>query len=365
MPISRSGSSTSIPDSGMPKGTTPTEQKTGSLNGSNVSPHDTPKHLPKADLHPSALHVTTKPIRSRSAKILKVVKRVFNGLWNTIKDNPLTRRVRPPSPDKPFAQLEKQDAVTISTNIENSDEDIPKSNSNVDIAPKMTYTIEEPSVPLSDKVTFKKAASGVEDDSVEILPMTAAELKAHQKKGFRKKAKAQASTINGLRKEHYFGSTYKKTGLPTDLLQKYQNPALIIVKGSAANRFGHSLLGFESPTGERFYTQINNLLGYPEHMTEEQCAKYLALESGGVLLEYRPPLKESCEESGETSAGMQTKINDYAKGRWHWSGSLHNCYSYCLHILDAGGYDTQDLEGLGLARFPKTAIDVANKHASP
>ncbi len=365
MPISRSGSSTGITDSGTLSGTTPTEhsssQQKGSLNGSDVSLSEPTKQLPKTDAHPSALHATAKPILSRRAKVIKAIKSLFNRCLNALKDNSLTRRFGRHNTDTamPSVHWGKNDSVTITTNISDHEEDIPKSASNVKIAPRMAYEKEEPALPFSGKVAFKKAAPGDEDDSVELLRSTASDLKAKQ--GKRAKAREKVKGIAELTKTHYFGSVYPKKGMPAELLLKYQKPALIIVKGSEANPAGHALLGFESPEGERFYTQINNLRGYPEHMTEEQCAKYIAVESGGVLLEYRPPFKASSDEAKENTENMQTKINDYAKGRWQWSGTLHNCYSYCLHILKAGGYDTNDLEGWGLARFPLTAIDVAQK----
>ena len=360
MPIERSNSapaSVNVPPVDTHSGVT--NPTSGSFNNSLVtSSSGTTKQVPE---HRHS-ELPDTPVHKRRIRLPKFIRSLLNGIKSIVN----RIRGRRPRVDDVVnaASMVALDPLKVSTNIGKLDSLDNKAASNVDIRPRMEYTSRELERPAAAR--FVKAGPGEEDDHVSLVPeaeleqTTTAKPKRKRDRAadllFRNKAIEKARSMGSLAHTHYYGSVYPKTGLPQDLVSKYHNPTLIIVKGSEVNPFGHALVGFEDPeTGERNYSQINNLCGYPEHMKEEQCARYLKEEAGEILLEYRPELKEDKENTSR----LHTHINKTSQERWAWSGTKHNCYSYCLDMLDNAGYDTEPLRGMGLMRLPKTAIGVA------
>ncbi|MGY0217111.1 hypothetical protein ACWJJH_06930 [Endozoicomonadaceae bacterium StTr2] len=343
MPIERSHSapsSVNVPPVNTHSGET--TQASGSFNSSLVtSSSGATKQVPEH----SRSELPDTPVHKRRIRLPKFIRSILNGIKS------LYHRIRGHSPSVDHvvhaASMATLDPLKVSTNVrklDSLDSSAPLSNAN--IAPDEKYF----------KALEQEKTSTREEDSAPTQPKRKRDQAADLL--LKNKAIEKARAMGALVHTHYYGKIYPKTGLPSELLDKYHNPTLIIVKGSEANPFGHALIGFEDPvTKEHHYSQINNLRGHPEHMNEAECARYLKEEAGEILLQYRPELKKGNDT--ETTSQLHDHINKTAQEKWTWSGTKHNCYSYCLDMLDAGGYDTNDLRGIGLMRLPKTALGVA------
>ncbi len=341
MPVSRSNAfnqssraTTSLEKQGIP-------ELKGTFKGADVSSvtSDRENQLSSSD---TCEQPSKKSVLSRRAKIINVIKSIVRRVLHAFKNNALALRWRrhyPVNPNHPKNHQTQKQSV-----------------SNVSITPRMVY-MNETLPALNENIVFINKDGGL----VLIHRMTEEEKKQNKKISL-SKVIAKINEIVSLTKPRYFGKAYPNKGLPDSLLKKHKNPALIIVRGYGANPYGHALLGFESPQGERFYAQINNFRAHPDHMTEEECAKYLAKEAGTVRMEYRPPLRASRVGLGEDHKEMQKVIQKYAKKTWQWGGAFHNCYNYGLDILEAAGYDISALRD-GIFYLPTDAIKAAEKQA--
>ncbi|WP_330925933.1 hypothetical protein [Candidatus Sororendozoicomonas aggregata] len=345
MPVSRLNTVNKLPTATPPTAAQGAPERKGTFRGTEVSFVTSAQGNQLPPSH-SSDQPAKKPVLSRRANIINAIKSIVSRIFRAFKNHPLTLRWRkhhPVNPNHPKTHSAQK-----------------KSASNVSIAPRMVH-MKEILPPLSENIVFINKDAGLA-----LIHRMTEEEKRLNKKISLSKVIAKIKHIAALAKPRYFGKAYPGRGLPDSLLEKYKNPALIIVKGYGSNPFGHALLGFESPKGERFYAQINNLYAHPDHMTEEECAKYMAEEAGTIRLEYRPPLKASRAQIGEDHKKMQEVIQKYAQKRWQWGGPVHNCYNYGLDILEAAGYDISALSD-GIFYLPTDAIKAAEKRsvASP
>ena len=119
-----------------------------------------------------------------------------------------------------------------------------------------------------------------------------------------------------------FGEIYPGNGLPDSQQRLFQKPHLIMMRGAAA--YHHLLLMCQDPaTGDKIYTQINNIVGYPEFMNELQFQEYCEKEGHGVMQEFPIPIKNP--------EAMFKKAQKLSKKKWVHRILRHNCGTYALN----------------------------------
>ncbi len=161
--------------------------------------------------------------------------------------------------------------------------------------------------------------------------------------------------LRTLTETRSYGSRYSN-GLPEQELENFHHPRIVILRGMTVNLMYHAVIAFGNPFSQNArFAHINDVNAQPEFMDRDQFSKFLENEGAPVMSVYTP------EEAGEGGVpdlqGMRDYLKDISSKSWKWELLHHNCLTFCLNILKAGGCDVRELEGI--AHAPRLNINHA------
>lgn len=102
---------------------------------------------------------------------------------------------------------------------------------------------------------------------------------------------------------------------------------IVYVTGSGPNVYGHALIFL----GRAGFIHIDEVTGYPKHMTINQFNDYLTYYGKKILGIQKPPLDNINKSI--------LKFMEMLHQKYEWYVVVHNCLTFCHQILEPGGFD--------------------------